>query len=157
MGKRFAIVIGVAAAGVMALGAQTASAGVHKYDTTLTITHEGGPTGPCPTGVPRERCVDWHGLVKSDRDRNPEYHRANAVRKCMEGRRVILFKQRPGADRRLGADLSEVGSPHRNGALWDLNARRGDRVYAKVRPKVRDRYVCRADRSPTHDHAIIGY
>ena len=34
MGKRFAIVIGVAAVGVMALGAQTA-AGVVKYDTEL--------------------------------------------------------------------------------------------------------------------------
>ena len=43
MGKRFAIVIGtaalgVAAAGLMALGAQTASAGVVHYDTTVTIT-----------------------------------------------------------------------------------------------------------------------
>ena len=43
MGKRFAIVIGVAAAGVMALGAQTAAAApkVVKYDTELTITRTG--------------------------------------------------------------------------------------------------------------------
>ena len=40
MGKRFAIVIGVAAAGVMALGAQTAFA-APTYNTRLTIT--GGP------------------------------------------------------------------------------------------------------------------
>ena len=41
MGKRFAIVIGVAT-GVMALGAQTATAApeVVKYDTRLTITLE---------------------------------------------------------------------------------------------------------------------
>ena len=39
MGKRFAIVIGVAAAGVMALGPQTAAAApdVVKYDTKLTL------------------------------------------------------------------------------------------------------------------------
>ena len=45
MGKRFAIVIGVAAAGVMALGTQTAAAGpaaVVKYDTRLTITNDRG-------------------------------------------------------------------------------------------------------------------
>jgi hypothetical protein len=44
MGKRFAIVIGVAAAGVMALGAQTATAApdVVKYETKLTITTDRG-------------------------------------------------------------------------------------------------------------------
>src|SRR5215208_2179106 len=73
MGKRFAIVIGVAAAGVMALGAQTAAAApVHKYDTKLTITHEGHHT---------HQGVFWHGSVLSDRDRSPVYHRAKAVRK----------------------------------------------------------------------------
>ena len=43
MGKRFAIVIGVAAAGVMALGAQTAAAGpeVVKYNAKVTITGTG--------------------------------------------------------------------------------------------------------------------
>ena len=96
MGKRFAIVIGVAAAGVLALGAQTAAAApkVVKYDTKLTLSKDGG--------------ADYHGRVRSDRDRNPTYDPATAVRRCMEGRRVILFKKRPGADRRLGA--SEAGS-----------------------------------------------
>ena len=43
MGKRSAIVIGMAAAGAMALGAQTTTAApeVVKYDTKLTITAEG--------------------------------------------------------------------------------------------------------------------
>ena len=47
MGKRFAIVIGVAAAGVMALGAQTAAAApdVVKYDTRLTITKDQAHSG----------------------------------------------------------------------------------------------------------------
>ena len=81
MGKRFAIVIGVAAAGVMALGAQTATApDVVKYDTELKITADRG-------GL-------YHGSVESE------------VRKCERERRVVLFKQRPGADRRLGTDRS---------------------------------------------------
>ncbi len=65
LGKRFALVIGVVAVGVMALGAQTVMAqtaaeppAVVKYDTTLTITHEG-----CCTG----RTTHWHGRVESDR------------------------------------------------------------------------------------------
>src|SRR5215207_4494514 len=77
MGKRFAILIGVAAAGVMALGAQTgaaASESVVKYDTRLTITTD--------RNIP-------HGRVHSE------------VRKCEFGRRVILFKKRPGPDRKL--------------------------------------------------------
>ena len=46
MGKRFAILIGVAAAGVMALGAQTGAAAtdVVSYGTRLTIFN-----GPRPT------------------------------------------------------------------------------------------------------------
>jgi hypothetical protein len=113
---------GVAAAGVMALGAQTAAApGVVKYDTTLSVTKDGGG--------------DYHGWVKSE------------VRKCMEGRRVVLFKRRPGADRRLGADRSKFLRRYGLG-LWEVLADRnyGHRVRAKVEPKVRDRFVCRADR-----------
>ena len=37
MGRRFALVIGVAAAGLMALGAQAATAGVVPYDTKLRV------------------------------------------------------------------------------------------------------------------------
>jgi ABC-type proline/glycine betaine transport system substrate-binding protein len=40
MGKRFAIVVAVAAAGVMALGAQTAAAAT--YNTKVTITQDRG-------------------------------------------------------------------------------------------------------------------
>jgi hypothetical protein len=151
-GKRFAIVIGVAAAGVMALGAQTAAAEVVKYDTELTLTKEGGGVGL------------YHGWVKSDRDRNPEYDPAKGVRKCMVGRLVVLFKKRPGADRKLGTDRSEWGPTGRlfkgrdaasqspqglRQGRWEERTRRdyGDRVYAKVRREVRDRYVCRADRA----------
>ena len=123
MGKRFAIVIGVAAAGVMALGTQTAAA-VVKYDTKVTISADRG--------------FLYHGSVKSE------------VTKCERERRVVLFKQRPGADRELGTD--------RTGGLLSLPDEwgfieahvPGRHVYAKVRPKVRDRFVCRADRSRTH-------
>jgi hypothetical protein len=43
MGKRFAIVIGVAAAGVMALGAQTAAAGGEPVDSTPPDIRLSGP------------------------------------------------------------------------------------------------------------------
>jgi hypothetical protein len=126
---------GVAATGVMALGAQTAAA-VVKYDTELTI---GGEGSPARTLI--------HGSVLSDSDHNPGYEWTNAVRKCMEGRRVVLFKRRPGADRRLGSDRSHV-SRHDAHGYWEVRIHRdiGFRVWAKVKPKVRDRFVCRADR-----------
>ena len=75
MRKRFAVVIGVAAAGVMALGAQTAAAapGVVEYGTKLTITHEGHST---------DRGVIW-----------PAGSRSGGHRKCEEGRRVVLFRE----------------------------------------------------------------
>jgi len=120
MGKRFAILICVAAAGVMALGA-VASAGVVKYDTQVTVT--------------KDRGGFYHGSVKSE------------VRKCMEGRRVVLFKRRPGADRKLGAVRSQW--ENRGEGSWGviLDRNEGTRVYAQVRRKVRDRFVCRFDRS----------
>jgi hypothetical protein len=163
MGKRFAIVIGTAAlgaaaAGVMALGAQTAAADVVKYDTELTLTKDWQPHG-----VPVTARGLYHGWVMSDRDRNPEYDPAKGVRKCMVGRRVVLFKLRPGPDRRLGTDLSEWGPSGQLFEAWDATAPwpsglrqgrweertrdYGDRVRAVVKRKVRDRYVCRADRA----------
>jgi hypothetical protein len=126
MSKRFAIVIGVAATGVMALGAQTATAApdVVKYNTKLTITHEGHRN---PNGH-----VLWHGGVESK------------VRKCMNGRRVVLFKQRPGADRKLGASRT-----HLEGGLglWGVTAPPNGHVYARVPREVHDEFVCRGDRS----------
>ena len=72
LGRRFAIVIGVAATGVMALGAQTAAAApnVIKYDTKLTITREGHHSPDCGEPPPktsrRPSCVLWHGWVESE-------------------------------------------------------------------------------------------
>jgi hypothetical protein len=139
MGKRFAIVIGVAAAGVMALGAQTAAApdvaspDVVKCDTKLTIAKGQGRLyhGRVISGVPVDDGVGF----------TPE------VRKCMEGRRVVLIKQRPGADRKLGTSRSQWGDGE--GHWRVVIPQTGGRVYAKVRPKVSDRFVCRADRSET--------
>jgi hypothetical protein len=66
----------------------------------------------------------------------------------MEGRRVILFKLRPGADRRLGARGSKFPSPGFGVGVWRVLAGRdyGDRVRAKVRREEHHRCVCRADR-----------
>jgi hypothetical protein len=126
MGKRFAVVIGVAAVGVTALGAQTVMAGKDR------------------TGL-----VPWHGGLGSE------------VRKCVDGRRVILFKQRPGPDRKLGSDrikqLGEAADPAGPGWFrWYIWAPMGGRVYAKVMPKVGDGFVCRADRSRTIVNGRVG-
>ena len=129
MGKRFAIVIGVAAAGVMALGAQTAFA-APTYNTRLTIT--GGESRGHVIG----------GQVYS-----------GGGRKCELGRRVHLFKQQPGADREILDVRSGGGGP--DAGTWGLGVPQGSlpvksgwRVYAKATPKVRDGFVCRGDRSP---------
>jgi hypothetical protein len=131
MGKRLAIVIGVATAGVMALGAQTAAAAA--YDTKVTIAQFHRQ----PPGT-----VDLiHGVVYS------------AVRKCEASRRVALFKQQPGADRKLGEVRS--GAAHRGYSEWGMyvpQAKAGWHVYARVRREVRPfgaiGLVCRRDRSP---------
>ena len=66
---------------------------------------------------------------------------------------MILFKKRPGADRKLGADRSGRGfgtkEPGSRGGLGQDGPSEGwVRVYAKVTPKVGDGFVCRGDRSP---------
>ena len=132
MGKRFVIVIGVAAASVMALGAQTATAApdVVKHDTELTIVQDGGG--------------NLHGVVKSE------------AKWCEGGRRVVLFKQRPGADRRLGpARISHHYGAHHDSpdAIWNAwvgPAAHGWQVYAEVRRRARHGRVCLPDRSSTH-------
>jgi hypothetical protein len=125
MGWRFAIVIGVAAAGVMALGAQTgtaASEDVVSYGTTVTILKD-------------QRIL--HGRVRSE-----------GGAKCRVGREVILFRKRPGPDRRLGATRSGPG--HGPAFFWRVKVKNREikgPLYAKVTPKVGDGFVCRADTS----------
>src|SRR3954468_11834828 len=53
MGKRFAIVIGVAPAGVMALGAQTALAGGESVDSTPPDLQLSGPKKQHPQNASR--------------------------------------------------------------------------------------------------------
>jgi hypothetical protein len=125
--KRFAVVIGVSAVGVMALGAQTgvAASDVVSYKTTLTILKERGLL---------------HGGVWSNR-------------KCRVGREVIVFRKRPGPDRKLGADRTTRGGKRiTKWFAWSVRVAAGPdppvgRVYAKVTPKVGDGFVCRGDRS----------
>ena len=132
MRKRFAIVIGVAAAGVMALGAQTAAASdVVTYDTKLTIHKDTG----------KDTGKVW-GIVESD------------VRKCEHWRQVFLFKRRPGTDRKIATDRSRAPGGFSGVAVWQVRARRihrelvqGDGLRAKVLREVHDEFVCRADRT----------
>jgi hypothetical protein len=134
MRKRFAIVIGVAAAGVMALGAQTTAAGpdVVRYDTKVTINlHTSRPAND----------QRFRGWVQSE------------GRKCERGRRVVLFALRPGADRKVGTARSEHRSGPRRGE-WVITTRQepGENAwYAKVSREVHDEFVCGGDRSKLHD------
>ena len=120
----------VGALGLTALAcaglAAAAFAGVVKYDTSVTIVGDAGGHV-------------FHGFN----------HLKSEVSKCERGRRVILFKRRPGADRqKLGTDRTD----RQGGWLIRVNPsrfHRGDRIYAKARPKVGDGYVCLADRSRT--------
>jgi len=130
MGKRFAIVIGVAAAGVMALGAQSAAApNVVKYDTKVTIAVNPEPRGRI-----------YRGQVRSK------------VTKCMEGRQVTLFKVQPGPNRVLGGMRTQLeGGPEDDTprALWSVQvlATLHGNLYAKVHRKRGDGFVCRKVRS----------
>ena len=128
LGRRFAIVIGVAAAGVMALGAQTtvATPDVVKYDTKLGGHKEG---------------VFFHGPVNSE------------DRKCKDGRRVVVFKQRPGADRKVNETRSEDG-------WWEIggpNHHYHGRLYARVTRELHtgNGFVCLADRYPNHGYILF--
>ena len=125
MGRRFAIVIGVVAVGVMALAAQTALAAT--YNTKLTITQDQGSRG--------HALIHGH-VISGDR------------KKCEVGRRVTLFKQRPGADRKLGV-AKVVLMDERNWGI-SVQAKAGLHVYATVSPKVGDGFVCSGDRSPIY-------
>jgi hypothetical protein len=133
LGRRFAIVIGVAAAGVMALGAQAAAApDVVKYRTQLTITTDRGSI--------------YHGWLVSDSDRNPGYDRAHAVRTCMQGRRVVVFKQRPGTDSKLATGRTALRQGRGYWGWFRRPAAFHDQVYARVTREVHDEFVCRGDR-----------
>jgi hypothetical protein len=130
MGRRFAVVIGVAAVGVMALGAPTgaaASEDVVSYGTKLTILKDG-------------RIL--HGRLRSE-----------GGSKCRVEREVILFRKRPGPDRKLGATRSGSGAGHGPAFFWVVHVKGGrrttpvGRVYAKATPEVGDGFVCRADKS----------
>ena len=63
---------------------------------------------------------------------------------------MVLFRQRPGPEPARD-DRSEPSGHHSGG--WGVKvprAQAGWRVYAKAKHKVRDRYVCLADRSETY-------
>jgi hypothetical protein len=121
-----------AALAVSLIAVPAASAGVHKYNTKVGFTWEGG--GFVHAGV--------HGVESK-------------VRKC-EGRRRV-FKQRPGAapDRRLATTESDFDPRYGTGNFGmsppKAALHRGEtRLYVKVKRKVlNDGDVCRGTRSET--------
>ena len=122
-----------AAVAVTGIAVPAASAGVHKYDTKAKITFTGNKF--------------VYGWVKSK------------VWKCEGNRRVVLFKERRGADRKLGAARTR----HKYGwGDWALVPHQpGGLLYLKVTRAKRDGDVCLADRSGTVDsgelvHRAVG-
>jgi hypothetical protein len=71
---------------------------------------------------------------------------------CEVGRRVAVFKQQPGTDRKLGEVRSSVWGTYGHWHFFSSQAKAGWHVYARVRPAVRPAIglVCRPDRSPIY-------
>ena len=111
-----------------------------EYGTSLTIAKD------------LERL--YHGWVRSK------------VKECSVGRRVLLFEQRRGRDRELGANRSGVAPvgvnavgkfPEKDWAVvpaQSIELQRGARIYAKAPREQRSGYVCRAARSKVLLHQI---
>ena len=111
-----------------------------EYDTSLTIARD----------------IDrlYHGRVRSK------------VKEFSVGRRVLLFEQRGGRDRELGANRSGVAPlgvdyrgqfPEKDWAVYpphSIELHRGARIYAEAPREERAGYVCRADRSKVLLHNI---
>ena len=83
----------------------------------------------------------------------------------MWGRRVLLFEQRRGTDRELGANQSGVAPvgvnavgkiPKKDWAVYpqSIELRRGARIYAMAPREERSGYVCLAARSKVLLHQI---
>ena len=110
----------IAAVAVAVIAVPAASAGVVKYDTKVTMF---------------KGFRVYHGDVHSE------------ARKCKRHRRVVPFKQRPGADGKFATAESGRGGHWGDVRIPD-RGRRG--VYAEVKRKVlNDGDVCRADRTET--------
>jgi hypothetical protein len=96
----------------------------------------------------------YHGRVRSK------------VKECSVGRQVLLFEQRRGKDRELGANRSGVAPvgvegegqfPEKDWAIYparSIELHRGARIYAEAPREERSGYVCRADRSKVLLHQI---
>ena len=111
----------------MALGVQTAAAGpadVVEYDTTVT-------------------------LHLHDHARFYYWLRAEGT-ECDGARHVVLFKRRPGPNRKLGSDRFRFGTDRRD-AVKIAREHGMTVVYARVRREVHDEFVCGGDRSELHD------
>jgi len=111
-----------------------------EYDTSLTIARD----------------IDrlYHGRVRSK------------VKECSVGRQVLLFEQRHGRDRELGASRSGVAPagvnaegqfPEKDWAVYppkSIELPRGARIYAEAPREERSGSVCGADRSKVLLHQI---
>jgi hypothetical protein len=116
---------------------------------------DSSPDAEYSTSLTIARDIDrlYHGRVLSK------------VKKCYVGRRVLLFEQRRGRDRELGANQSGVAPvgvnavgkiPKKDWAVYpqSIELRRGARIYAMAPREERSGYVCLAARSKVLLHQI---
>ena len=117
---------------------------------------ESSPDAEYATSLTIARDLDrlYHGRVRSK------------VKECSVGRRVLLFEQRRGKDRELGANRSGVAPagvngvgqfPEKDWAVFPaqtIELHRGARIYAEAPREERSGDVCRADRSKVLLHQI---
>ena len=121
-----------AAIAVSVIVVPAASARVHKYKTQVQFGWD-----PVATHV------------------RPDGELYSKSRTCVRGRRVVLFKQRPGAgpDRKIAHERSRPSQDYETGFFLMMHTgtfHRGDRLYVKVERKVlNDGDVCRGARSRT--------
>src|SRR4051812_27915102 len=80
---RIAAIVLIAALVVAAIGGGFAAASTKKFPTKVTINFSGSPYGD-----------SFFGKVKSQK------------KKCKKGRKVTVFRQKPGTDAKFGSDKS---------------------------------------------------
>jgi hypothetical protein len=124
-----------AAVAVTVIAVPAASAGVVKYNTKLTFSWD----------APGQGTALFHGGSGGVQSK---------VRKCERGRLVTLFKQRPGADRKIATNESVFRPDYGFGDFGMTPPKgtldKGDRVYVAVKREVlNDGDVCRGDHSRT--------
>ncbi len=124
------LVASLALVACLAIGGVAASAAtVHRYHSAVTIHYS-----PATTYSPTAR---FHGKVKSGHAR------------CIPHRKVVVFKKRPGADKKIGSDFSNAAGRWRVNRTFGPYAQ-AHKYYAIVRRhRLNQHHICKRAVSAT--------